>query len=216
MLVFGTLNTVIMKMQDEVVVGINKDGSPMTFNHPYFQCAVMFVGELSCLGLYAIKQTCFSSAGAPTGREGVNPLVVAIPAMCDICGSSLMFIALTMCAASVYQMMRGVIVVITAFMALIFLGRKQYAHHWISLATIVLGVFLVGVVSIMASKADVSAGGATSMTGIILLLAAQCFTGGQFVSEEKLLGGYALDPLYVVGLEGFWGCCVFAVLLPIF
>ena len=84
------------------------------------------------------------------------------------------------------------------------------------MATIVLGVFLVGFVSIMASKTDVSAGGATSITGILLLLAAQCFTGGQFVSEEKLLGGYSLDPLYVVGLEGFWGCCVFAILLPIF
>jgi len=68
----------------------------------------------------------------------------------------------------------------------------------------------------MASRTDVSAGGATSITGILLLLAAQCFTGGQFVSEEKLLGGYSLDPLYVVGLEGFWGCCVFAILLPIF
>ena len=28
MLVFGTLNTVIMKMQDDVVVGINADGTP--------------------------------------------------------------------------------------------------------------------------------------------------------------------------------------------
>lgn len=83
-----------------------------------------------------------------------------------------MFIALTMCAASVYQMMRGVIVVITAFMALVFLGKKQYAHHWISLSTIVLGVFLVGFVSIMESQKDVSAVGTTSITGIILLLAA--------------------------------------------
>jgi hypothetical protein len=36
MLVFGTLNTVIMKMQDDVVVGTNPDGTPKTFNHPYF------------------------------------------------------------------------------------------------------------------------------------------------------------------------------------
>lgn len=36
MLVFGTLNTVIMKMQDEVVVGTNADGTPNKFTHPYF------------------------------------------------------------------------------------------------------------------------------------------------------------------------------------
>lgn len=142
-------------------------------------------------------------------------MLIAIPALFDICGSSLMFIALTMTAASVYQMMRGVIVVITAFMAIQFLGRKQYAHHWISLITIVVGVFIVGLVGVMASKKEASAS-ETSLLGILLLLAAQCFTGGQFVTEEKLFDGYVLDPLYVIGFEGFWGCCIFGILLPIF
>merc|ERR1712167_428862 len=121
MLVFGTLNTVVMKMQDDVVVGKNPDGTPRTFNHPYFQCAIMFVGEFFCFFVYGVKRM-FSSSST-TGRGTINPFSVAIPAMFDICGSSLMFVALTMCAASVYQMMRGVIVVITAIMALIFLGR---------------------------------------------------------------------------------------------
>jgi drug/metabolite transporter (DMT)-like permease len=138
--------------------------------------------------------------------------MIAIPACFDICGSSLMMIALTMCAASVYQMMRGLIVVITAFMALVFLGRKQYAHHWISLVTIVAGVALVGIVSIYGHDSATT----SSITGILLLLLAQCFTGGQFVSEEKILSGTEADPLFVVGMEGFWGCCVFAILLPIF
>ena len=174
----------------------------------------MFVGELFCLILFAFKRFLFG--GSNTSDESkINPLAIAVPALFDICGSSLMFIALTMCAASVYQMMRGVIVVITAIMALTFLGRKQYVHHWISLFTIVTGVFFVGFVSIMASKSEASVS-ETSMLGILLLLAAQCFTGGQFVSEEKILGGYSLDPLFVVGMEGFWGCCVFGILLPVF
>ena len=113
-------------------------------------------------------------------------------------------------------MMRGIIVVITAFMALVFLGRKQYAHHWISLFTIVSGVALVGFVSIMAKHTSTDEVATTSLTGILLLLLAQCFTGGQFVVEEKLLSGNNLDPLLVVGLEGFWGCLVFAFLLPMF
>jgi len=54
----------------------------------------------------------------------INPLWLAIPATCDFCGSSLMFVALTMTPASVYQMMRGIIVVITALMSICFLGRK--------------------------------------------------------------------------------------------
>jgi len=130
----------------------------------------MFVGELFCMVLFGFKRMCASRDG-PSGREGLNPLVVALPAMFDICGSSLMFVALTMCAASVYQMMRGVIVVITAFMAMFFLGRTQYAHHWTSLSLIVFGVFLVGFVNIMASSKDDSAG-QTSIFGIVLLLCA--------------------------------------------
>jgi len=140
---------------------------------------------------------------------------IAIPALFDICGSSLMFVALTMTAASIYQMMRGVIVVITAFMAIQFLGKKQYAHHWVSLFAIVLGVFIVGLVGIMYSSKSANTS-QTSILGIALLLLAQCFTGGQFVTEEKIFMGASLDPLYVIGFEGFWGMCVFAILLPIF
>jgi hypothetical protein len=36
MLAFGTCNTVIMKMQDDTVVGTYADGSPKKFTHPYF------------------------------------------------------------------------------------------------------------------------------------------------------------------------------------
>jgi drug/metabolite transporter (DMT)-like permease len=117
-------------------------------------------------------------------------------------------------------MMRGVIVVITAVMALYFLGKPQYIHHWSSLFTIVLGIFIVGFVNIQASKeasvGDSAAANTTSILGICLLLLAQCFTGGQFVTEEKILGDAQLDPLYVVGMEGLFGCTVFALLLPIF
>jgi len=56
----------------------------------------------------------------------------------------------------------------------------------------------------------------TSVLGVLLLIVSQCFTGLQFISEEKILGGYYLDPLLVVGLEGFWGCLYFIILLPIF
>lgn len=36
-----------------------------------------------------------------------------------------------------------------------------------------------------------------------------------FVSEEKLYNAYHLEPLQVVGWEGFFGLCFYAVILPI-
>lgn len=160
-------------------------------------------------------------------RTNINPLLLAIPATCDFCGSSLMFIALTQCAASVYQMMRGIIVVITAILAVLFLGRKQYRHHWTSLVLIVLGVVIVGWVALaygdadaekLAEKAGEPVGDESTTTtlGIVLLLASQLFAGCQFITEEKLLGNYYLDPMYVVGTEGMWGLLYYLILLPIF
>ena len=102
-------------------------------------------------------------------KTKINPLWLAIPASCDIIGSTLSFIALTMCAASVYQMMRGIIVIIVAGMAKVFLQKPQYKHNLVSLATIFLGVFIVGLSSVVFSNSE-SGGEETSPLGIILLL----------------------------------------------
>lgn len=112
-------------------------------------------------------------------KTTINPLLLAIPATCDICGSTLMFVALTQCAASVYQMMRGIIVLITALLSVAFLGKKQYIHHWSALFSIVLGVAIVGLVGIQMSKKEEPDAKTTPTKplGVILLLVAQLFTG---------------------------------------
>jgi len=72
--------------------------------------------------------------------------------MCDVLASTLMFIALTLVDASVYQMMRGLIVFITAIFSIIFLKRVLYRHHYTALALIIGGIALVGVANIIATK----------------------------------------------------------------
>ena len=68
-------------------------------------------------------------------------------------------------------MMRGLIVVITALMSVIFLGRKQYRHHLVGVFLIVFGVAIVGAVSIVAESDETdSSGGGSAALGIILLL----------------------------------------------
>ena len=125
----------------------------------------------------------------------------------------MMNIALTMVAASVYQMLRGIIIVITAAMSIIFLKRKLYRHHWTSVFTILLGVFLVGLAALIWKDKEAVP---TKPLGIILLVVAQLFHGCLYIVEEKLLGDYYLDPLKVVGWEGVWGVLMHVVLLPIF
>jgi drug/metabolite transporter (DMT)-like permease len=195
----------------------------------------MFLGEFTCLGVYFIKRWWqrrnateedevplspgTKDANKVELKTSINPLLLAIPASCDFLGSTCMFIALTQCAASVYQMCRGFIVVITALMSVVFLKKKQYAHHLVSIILILAGVAIVGYVSVSASDKDKDDGdssqSSTSLFGVILLLVSQCFTGTLFITEEIFLSGYYLDPFLVVGLEGMWGSIFYAILLPI-
>lgn len=192
----------------------------------------MFVGELSVFLAYGGKKflASRSAKSSPTGmtpmspgtekagekklKTNLNPLMLAIPAAFDFTASTLMFIALTMTPASVYQMMRGFITVITAFLSIIFLGKKQYRHHWFGLLCIVLALIEVGIVAIFLGEKQEGLKGSIAF-GILLLITAQFFAGGLFIVEEKLLGDYYLDPLKVVGTEGMWGCAYFLVALPI-
>jgi drug/metabolite transporter (DMT)-like permease len=74
----------------------------------------------------------------------------------------------------------------------------------------------VGLVGVAALSAPVKDGdAATTPIGIALIVIAQFFTGIQFVVEEKLLSGYYLDPIKVVGLEGMWGFTYYLIFLPI-
>jgi len=151
-------------------------------------------------------------------KTNISPLLLAIPATCDFLASTLMFIALTMVDASIYQMMRGIIVVICALFSVIFLKRKLYRHHWTGVGLIFLGVAEVGYVAIkFPDPLDAGDSGASSneVLGIVLLLLSQFAAGTMFIIEEKLLSSYYLDPFLVVGTEGMWGVCYYIVLLPI-
>ena len=144
-------------------------------------------------------------------KTDINPLLLAIPAAFDIVGSSLMNVALTLIPASIYQMLRGMIIIVTSVMSIIFLNRKLFRHHWTSMAVIFTGVAMVGIAAILASKSE-----PVNPLGILLLLISQLFSGGLYIVEEKLLGDYYLDPLKVVGLEGLWGFIMCLIILPIF
>lgn len=157
-----------------------------------------------------------AKAGERQLKTNPSPLLLAIPATCDFCGSTLMFIALTMVPASVYQMMRGIITVITAILSIIFLKKQQYRHHWTGLACIIIGVAEVGYIAILYpdDSAESASGGGVAF-GIVLLLISQLFTGSMFIVEEYFVSDYYYDPMKVVGTEGMWGVTYYLLLLPI-
>ena len=135
-------------------------------------------------------------------------LLVIFPALIDIAVNAFACVALTMCAASVYQMVRGSIIVVSAIIALFYFKRKMYVHHFASLLIIIGGITLVGIINIQESNSlneETNETDKTSILGILLLLACTTCAGSRYACEEKLMSKYDLDPLYVIGFEGFWG-----------
>ena len=177
------------------------------------------MGEYGCLLAYAWSvwragdQKIESPESRKAREEGKEPnrLLFAVPAVFDVLGSTCNFFGLSRVAASVYQMMRAFMIVITASLSVIFLKRKYYIHHMIGICLVIGGVIIVGTVSIHNAK-NVT----TDPLGIMFLLIAQCFSGCMFITEEKLIKASGhITPLLAIGLEGLSGCTVVLLLLPL-
>ena len=159
---------------------------------------------------------------------GWKVVLLALPAICDICGTTLMNVGLLFVVPSIYQMTRGALVLFVGLFSVIFLRRRLYLFQWFALFTVVVGVGIVGLAgalykdhkaastAVLMVRQAVSIAGEKARTpealraiiGVFLIAGAQIFTASQFVLEEYILEKYALEPLKVVGWEGLFGFSV--------
>ena len=214
MTVAGTCNTMVAKIQDM----LSSDGN--IYWHPYFQTATMFVGELMCLFVYlgdrAINVPQIPKPPAPKKpgiKAKLGPLIFALPAAIDLCGSTLMMIGLGLTYASVYQMLRGSLVVVVALYSVVFLKRTLFRHHYVGVVCVTGGVLIVGLGSVFIGGASSHA--SNPALGAILIVVAQFVEGWVFIIEEKFFGDITVPPLLAVGTEGCSGVLYFCILLPI-
>ncbi|KXL44134.1 MAG: hypothetical protein FE78DRAFT_81164 [Acidomyces sp. 'richmondensis'] len=83
---------------------------------------------------------------------GWKVFLLALPAICDICGTTLMNAGLLFVAASIYQMTRGALVLFVGLFSVLFLKRHLGGWKWASLFVVVLGVALVGLAGALEKK----------------------------------------------------------------
>lgn len=118
--------------------------------------------------------------------------------------------------ATVWQMMRGSIIVFTAIFTVFFLDRKLFPFHWLGVSVTVCGLSAVGRACLLAHSTDSNAESSRDPSlGISLVIGAQLCSSFQMVFEEKLLNGYRLSAKKTVGLEGLCGCIMMTMLLSI-
>lgn len=145
-IILGSLVTIILKIQDSILTNI--DDRQVQWHHPFVQTALMFFGESLCGVLYIFY---FRSQVVPNGKPKTNPLWYWCPASLDMIASGLLFVGLTSVAASVYQMMRGFVIICTAGLTITFLKRKLIAHHYTGVLLVIIGIFLVGMATFLES-----------------------------------------------------------------
>jgi len=128
MLASGSVNTITKKVQNDCTAnGI--ENQTHTFQHPWFQTAVMFSGECCCYFIFALgkakqRKNSMKSNSFPKGTSVRNVLLFVIPTLLDILGTSFGGIGLLWVSPSIWQMMRGTIIIFSGILSAIFLKRK--------------------------------------------------------------------------------------------
>ncbi|OMH86273.1 Solute carrier family 35 member F6 [Zancudomyces culisetae] len=127
------------------------------------------------------------SALAIEKREltGLATFYMWFPAAFDIIGTTLLNVGLIYTTASVYQMLRGVVVSMDFVI---------FDYAW---------------------RINCCADFSKSFVGVVIVLLAQIFGAFQFIVEEKVLTDYSVQPLRGVGLEGIFGAVTVTALIPI-
>ena len=102
------------------------------FDHPFLQAVGMFIGEFTCLIAFQIYRFAnkrkLAEGTLDLGSDDFSPFLLALPAVCDMLGTSTMYFGLTLTFASSFQMLRGAVMFFTAVMSVIFLKVRSPSH----------------------------------------------------------------------------------------
>ncbi|KAF7690547.1 hypothetical protein HF521_012351 [Silurus meridionalis] len=219
MLTTGSINTLSAKWADMFSAPGCSNAPEHGFSHPFLQAVFMFLGELSCLAVFHILLCHDRRRPTPTVEPGesFNPFLFLPPAICDMAGTSIMYVALNMTSASSFQMLRGAVIIFTGLLSVAFLGRRLVASQWIGILITILGLVVVGLADFVSGNTDGGHKLSEVITGDLLIIMAQIIVSVQMVLEEKFIYKHNVHPLKAVGTEGFFGFVILTILLiPMF
>ncbi|CAI2371437.1 unnamed protein product [Moneuplotes crassus] len=221
MIISASSQGILLKLQSTVSLGGSK------FEHPFFLTFIVFLANSLCILLYLLEKAYLTlkygsieqspemiEAKLKGKRIDMNPLMMAIPMLCDSIANPLYMIAYINIPASIAQMMSALVIFVVALLSILFFGRKYYRHHWLGLVLVFVGICLVAICALISSKGSGAAGNVP--LGVILMLFCVSVAGLQYIIEEKLLDSYYLSPLKAAGWEGITGTFLWLALLIIF
>jgi len=102
------------------------------------------------------------------------------------------------------------VIIFTALLSVTFLQRVIKVPQWVGIGAVLVGLVVVGLNDFLFSPSDISLNAV--ITGDLLIVMAQIIASVQMVYEEKFVGKLDVNPLLVVGMEGFFGFIVLSLL----
>ena len=212
---------------------------PHTFDKPIFQSIIMFFSmslvifvdlimdffrRRSASSNYAQldeSQDGEKEKQAPKEKQA-SVFVILIPCTFDLIASTLMTFGLIWTPASVFQMLRGAMIIFSSILSRIFFGKKVRWGQLIGIIISVVALCLVGVAAVKTPSSGLTqVTGFQTAIGIGLILVAQLIQAGQIVAEEFFMKNLTLPPLKIVAFEGIFGlimtlliACPFGYFMP--
>jgi drug/metabolite transporter (DMT)-like permease len=229
MLLSGTLSTVVQKLILEQH-GPGRDlYPPHKFSKPWYLTTVMFLAEVLAMVFYfisraftresdqVVKAILDDSPPKPVRSNLRIYLLLGLPAICDLVGTALMSVGLLYLPASVWQMLRGAMIVFSALLHAFALKRTQHNYMWAGVIIVTLALVIVGLAAVTSN----GLGGTGASRGLIILsivltVGSQFIRAIQVILEDYYVHDAELSSYLIVGVEGIWGLVLtIGVFLPI-
>jgi drug/metabolite transporter (DMT)-like permease len=219
MLLFGTCTTLTQKfMIEQKEIGVS-DRPAHKFNKPWYLTLVMFIGMFCALIVYEISNKLTPSPSTPVDYDSVSGktrisrwkpyFMIAIPACCDLIATGIMNIGLLYLKASIWQMLRGAMVVFSSLLHAFVLKREYRPYMWMGVCIVTIAIVVVGLAAVCSSGVAVDGVSDEKVVlAIVLTVGSQFVRAVEIVVEDYLLHDHSLSAMLIVGVKGFWGTLI--------
>lgn len=175
-LVAGTFSALSCKIAyDTTSFGL--DGTEKAFSKPIMMLLLMFAGMVPAIFFWIFQQMRLPKEERDHVSFGTLAVLV-VPSLCDLLCTLLLLVAQLYITASLWQMMRGSIIVITALLKRYALGHRLKNHMWYGVAVITVAMILVASTSLFGSADKSSAADSKDPRIGIILVVVGCIAQG--------------------------------------
>ena len=222
---------------------VSQETLGLKFSHGWFLNLVMFVGESMGIPVFYLffnkkkspkennddtkhiqgdqQETIEEEVEEEEKKPEINKFLLAIPGFLDTCSTGLANIGLILLPASIYQMLKGSLIIMTFLMSKFIVKNKHTWDHYVAIPVSTTGVVLVGLSAYLNADEKSDDGGnfsdaKTTLLGIVLMVIAMFILSIQFCFDEHFMRKYSCHPLICIGYEGIFGFFINLLLCILF